>query len=182
MNTGSRSWLRERDVQWSNRGRKWRKRHREWWKKSIRLLSSFHNINTRTGHSKQQPNNCSYYIWPGFVLPATLLSSPLWDIFFSPSAILGNFVCLLLFVSSGFLFVLDWTQHKESSLLFIFELLWLFLLCARWKKKQNVFSVSIYNTWIILSRKILDKEFCSFLVLLFCLPPVVLHQWLVSVL
>lgn len=43
---------------------------------------TFITLIQRTGHSKQQPNNCSYYIWPCFVLPSTLLSSTLWDIFF----------------------------------------------------------------------------------------------------
>jgi len=52
LNSGSRSWLRERDGPWSNRGRKWRKRHREWWKKSRRSLSNFHNINTAHGTLK----------------------------------------------------------------------------------------------------------------------------------
>lgn len=56
------------------------------------------------------------------------------------------------------------------------------LLVRSMKEEKNyVFSVSIYNTWMILSRKISAKEFRSFLVLLFCLPPVFLKS-LVSVL
>ncbi len=85
-------------------------------------------------HSKQQQNNCSYYIWPGFVLPATLLSSPLWDICLVHQPSWGILVCWFLQV-----FFLYWTEHGtwNMALLFIFELLWLFLLCAQWKKKKK---------------------------------------------
>lgn len=134
-------------------------------KRAEDCCQAFITLIQNTGHLKQQPNNCSYYILPGFVLPATLLSicflvhQPSW----------GIFVCLV--GSSGFLFVLDWTQHKESSLLFIFECLWLFLPCSRWKEKLNVFFFFQYlhlNDFV--KKKNLDKEFHSFLVLLFCLP------------
>ncbi len=107
-------------------------------------------------HSKQQQNNCSYYIWPGFVLPATLLSSPLWDICLVHQPSWGILVCWFLQVFFSY-----WTEHGSwnMALLFIFELLWLFLLCAQWKKKKKPmsFSVSIYNTWMILSRKFSAK-------------------------
>ncbi len=61
-------------------------------------------------HSKQQQNNCSYYIWPGFVLPATLLSSPLWDIFLVHQPSWGFLDCWFLQV-----FFLYWTEHGTNN-------------------------------------------------------------------
>ncbi len=130
-------------------------------------------------HSKQQQNNCSYYIWPGFVLPATLLSSPLWDICLVHQPSWGILVCWFLQV-----FFLYWTEHGTWPFC-LFLSYCDYSYCAlneRRKKNQMSFSVSIYNTWMILSRKFSAKEFRSFLIFLFCLPPVFLLKSLVSVL
>lgn len=146
MNTGSRSWLRERDVQWSNRGRKWKKRHREWWKKSRRLLSSFHNINTehRTLKATAKQLLILHFTWFCPAHHTTVFTSLGYFLIHQPHK---GFLFFILFFGFFFLY---WTEHSTKKLPFCLMRFCDCSYCAL--DERSFFPVSIYNTWMI-SRK-----------------------------
>ncbi len=144
MNTGSRSWLRERGVQWNNRGRKWRKRHREWWKKSRRLLSSFHNINTALQTLKATAKQLLilHLTWFCPVRHTAVLTSLGYFLVHQPSW--GILVCWFLQV-----FFLYWTEHGTNNRPFCLFLSYCdcsYRALDERRKKKQCFFLSVFIT------------------------------------
>lgn len=104
-------------------------------KRAEDCCQTFVTLIQRTGHSKQEPNNCSHYILPGYVLPTTLLSSPLRDIFLVHHPFWEFlFVCLFIWV-----FFLYRTEHSTKNRPFCLCVIVTVLTARSMKEKLDVF-------------------------------------------